>query len=180
MTDGRVVLPALVLLQLLIDMVLHQDIVVAEMQQQQQQQQAAGAAAQQQHQRQQLYVSPDSCTYADNGRSGDSITGEAAAPRNKSSSSSISSISKTDTTPASTFTCFGSPDAVGQAAAAAQAGTKLAGLSCDSKSADGSYIMRLLRNATVEQLQLVLMWDVDDWCNYWRVSCHDTLNSTSS
>lgn len=128
------------LLQLLIDMVLHQDVVVAEMQRQQQQQAAEVATAQ---------------------------------PHWTNSSSN-----RDATTPASSPSPFTLADAAGRAAAAAQAGTRRAAGSFSSQAAEGSYVMRLLHNATVEQVQLVEAWGVEDWCSYWRVrrifTCYTT------
>jgi hypothetical protein len=61
------------------------------------------------------------------------------------------------------------PEAIGRAAAAAQAGTKCRQDSSAGDACSSSYVTRLLRNATAEQLQLVKAWGVEDWCNYWRV-----------
>ncbi|WIA30992.1 hypothetical protein OEZ86_001034 [Tetradesmus obliquus] len=113
--------------QLLIDMVLHQDVEVAEMQQQQ----AAEVAMAQPHW-------------------------------------TNSSSNRDAPTPASSPSPLTSADAAGRAAAAAQAGTRRAAGSFSSQAADGSYVMRLLHNATVEQVQLVEAWGVEDWCSYWR------------
>jgi hypothetical protein len=140
-----------VLLQLLINMVLHQDMVLDQIQQP-----AAAAAPYQQQQQQQ--------------------SRDAGVPQldinNRSSSSSMlhsAGVAAAAAADADASSAVSGPEAIGRAAAAAQAGTKCIRDSSAGDACSSSYVTRLLRNATMEQLQLVKAWGVDEWCNYWRV-----------
>ncbi|WIA11141.1 hypothetical protein OEZ85_011284 [Tetradesmus obliquus] len=149
--------------QLLVDMVLHQELVVAEILQQQRQQQ-------QQHELRRDGTDTGSSSSSSSSSSSRGVGSQdsPAAAQDSSHRGKGSSAA-----PARSLDLFRLTDAVGRAAAAAQAGTRRAAAassssSSSSQAADGSYVMRLLRNPTLEQVQLVQAWGVEDWCNYWR------------
>jgi hypothetical protein len=166
---NRAVYLAPVLLQLLIDMVLHQDMVLEEMQQRHEI--AAAAAAKQQQQQQHVHQNK--------GDTGNNRAVSSPASPAVGTSISSNSSSRPDTAAlSSAIKRYESDEAIGQAAAAAHAGSTLNINSCDSgEASDGSYVTQLLRNATAEQLQLVQSWGAEEWCQYWLVSRHADLTS---
>jgi hypothetical protein len=162
---------ALLHMQLLVDFVVHQGLVMDQIQQRQLQQRQQDA-----------WSNADTAAACSPGGSHSSKSADTHATiiissngmtQSKTPAPSPSTAAATAAQPAAAAAAHACISSAAGTGATAQAG------SCGMQCSCCSYMSRLLRNATAEQMNWALTWTVEDWCNYWRVSRqHGSCSST--